>query len=108
MICVPLLDEERHGPIQQLDRLISDSGVYPGTERFSVILNQIGWQIESHFVNWEKLFESFAMTEGALAFGGITALMPRFLSQTRNASESQPVSARGAWAVEPTMSEWLG
>lgn len=60
---VSSIDKEHHVLVQHLDDLLSEPEAYQGTERFSEILNQIGRQIEAHFVNEENLFKSLGLPE---------------------------------------------
>ena len=61
------IDQEHHDLIRQIDHLMSNPDIYPGTERFSELLNQLGAQLKTHFINEEKLIESIGMPEADVA-----------------------------------------
>ena len=62
-IGIPAIDREHHDLVRQLDRLMSNPDVYPGTDGFSEILSQIGKQFKAHFITEEKLMRSLGMPE---------------------------------------------
>ena len=64
---IPSIDQEHYDLVRQLDRLINSPDVYPGTERFSEILSQLGTQLKAHFINEENLIRSIAMPEAEVA-----------------------------------------
>ena len=64
---IPRIDQEHHDLIRQFDRLINNPDVYPGTERFSEVLSQLGAQFKAHFISEEKLIKSIGMPEADVA-----------------------------------------
>ena len=65
-IGIPAIDREHHDLVRQLDRLISNPNVYPGTEIFSEILSQIGQQLKAHCIAEENLMRSLGMPEAVV------------------------------------------
>ena len=63
LIGVPSIDKEHHELVRLFDLLISNPDARPGTESFSEALSQIGGQIQTHFINEEKLLKSIGMDE---------------------------------------------
>ena len=63
MIGVPSIDNEHHDLVRLLDLLISNPDACPGTVSFSEALSKIGGQIQTHFINEERLLKSIGMHE---------------------------------------------
>ena len=66
-IGVPSIDKEHHELVSQLDALVSDPDAMLDTEGFSVILCQLGVQINTDFNNEERIFKSFGMPANEMA-----------------------------------------
>ena len=64
---VPAIDQEHHDLIGQLDHLMSNPDIYPGTESFSEVLNLLGGKFQKHFVHEENLSKSLGMPEADIA-----------------------------------------
>jgi hemerythrin-like metal-binding protein len=64
---IPSIDQEHHDLVRQLDRLINNTDVYPGTECFSELLSQLGALLKAHFFNEESLMNSIAMPAADVA-----------------------------------------
>ena len=62
-IGIRAIDQEHHDIIRVFDQLLSDPDVYPGTERFSEVLNNLGVQFQKHFINEENLIKSIGMPD---------------------------------------------
>ena len=62
-IGIASIDQEHHDLIHQFDLLISNPDIYPGSERFSEVLSQLGAQFKRHFINEEELIKSIGMPE---------------------------------------------
>ena len=66
-IGIPAIDQEHYDLILQLDRLIGNPDIYPGAERFTEVLSQLGEQFKAHFAREEHLVQSLGMPEAAIA-----------------------------------------
>ena len=60
---IPAIDQEHQELVCQLDRLMSNADVYPGTQHFSDVLNQLGELLKSHMRNEEELIKFLGMPE---------------------------------------------
>ena len=64
---IPAIDREHHDLICQLDRLMSILDAYPGSDRLSEVLSQLGGLLERHFIDEEVLIKSLGMPEADVA-----------------------------------------
>lgn len=56
LVGVPVIDEQHHALVLDLNRLLADPAAEPGTEAFGDVLSQLGIRLSRHFETEERYF----------------------------------------------------